>query len=99
MAAQLTFTKGASRARAALVDGPGHELLAGAALALDEHRGVGAPPPGDAGELLLHGRAVADHPVDLSGRVADDLAQVLRLVAQQADLRPRISDARRCCAG
>ena len=37
IAAQLTSTKGPSRARGQRVDGAGHQLLAGAVLAVDEH--------------------------------------------------------------
>ena len=50
-AAQFTFTNGLSRRGDACVDGARHQLLAGAALAADQHRDVGV---GDAGDEVLH---------------------------------------------
>ena len=47
------------------VQGPGHQLLAGARLAVDQHRHVGVAEPADGAEHLLHGRRLAD---DLGGR-------------------------------
>ena len=46
-------------ARAVLVQGVGDQLLAGAALAVDQHRDAGARQP-DGAEHLLHGRRLAD---------------------------------------
>ena len=62
-------------ARAGVVDGAGHQLLADAALAADQHGGVGAGHPADLRLDLLDRRAVADQ-----------LALDLQLVAQRAVL-------------
>ena len=51
----------AAPSRAVTVDGPGDELLAGAALAGDQHRGVRRRDEGDLLEELLHGRRPANH--------------------------------------
>ncbi len=51
-------------ARAVLVQGMGDQLLAGAALAVDEHRDAGARQAADGAEHLLHRRRLAD---DLRG--------------------------------
>ena len=48
-------------AGAGIVDGPGDQLLAHAALAANEHGGVAGGGPGDLVGHLLDGRAVADH--------------------------------------
>ena len=69
MAPQLMGTKGPVTPRAAAMDGPRHELLAGAALALDQGGGVGL------GHALHDGEDVADGP----GR-AQDLLEVVRLL-------------------
>ena len=42
--------------RAVPVQGPRHQLLAGARLAVDQHRDVGSRQPPDGAEHLLHGR-------------------------------------------
>src|SRR5690606_939720 len=47
-------------AAAAVVDGAGDQLLAGAALAGDQHGGVGAGDLADGGAQLLHGGRAAD---------------------------------------
>ncbi len=62
-APQLTGTKGRADAAAVAVDGPGHELLAGAGLAGHEDGGVGGAGEGD---LLVdgeHAPAAADEAV------------------------------------
>ena len=41
------------------MDRPGHQLLAGAAFAGDQHRGIGRRHQGDPLEHLLHGGALA----------------------------------------
>src|SRR5581483_9793385 len=56
-------------ARRPLVDGARHQLLAGAALAEDQHRGVSRRHPLDDAEDLLHlGAAGQDSPVGLGAR-------------------------------
>jgi len=57
-----------ARAGRQLVDGPGHQLLAGAALAEDEDVGVGPRHRLHEGEDLLHGGAGPDHPLEPGGR-------------------------------
>ena len=47
-------------ARAVLMDGLGHQLLAGAGLALDQHAGVGRGDPLQPVDDVVHLRAVAD---------------------------------------
>src|SRR3990170_4719733 len=44
-----------------VVEGPRHQLLAGAALALDDHAGIGGGHPFDQGEEGLQSRARPDH--------------------------------------
>ena len=46
-----------------LVDGPGRELFAGAALAQDNHRGVRLGGVFDKTEHLLHGDGSTDQPL------------------------------------
>ena len=53
--------EGLRGARARGVDGPGDQLLAGAAFALDEDGQVGARDPGDGRHQLLHPRVLGDH--------------------------------------
>ena len=60
MAAQLIARNGLSAPLAVLVDGPGDQLLAGAALAEDQHGDVLRGDPADRLAHLLHGRAAAD---------------------------------------
>jgi len=43
-----------------LVDGPGHQFLAGPGLAAHQHGGVGGGGPADGLVEFLHGRALAD---------------------------------------
>src|SRR5262249_15352053 len=50
----------AGRAAAVLVDGPGHQFLAGAALAADEYRDFLPRHPANILVNLLHGRAAPD---------------------------------------
>ncbi len=52
--------KGVFGARAVAVQGPGHQLLAGAGLAVDQHGDIGVGQPADGAEHLLHGRCLAD---------------------------------------
>ena len=52
--------KGFGRPQAVLVDGPGHQFLAGAGFPPDEHGGVGGRHPADGLVDLLHGLAAAD---------------------------------------
>ena len=59
-AAQLTLMNGPGRARAVVVDRVGDQLLARAALAADQHRGVAARDLGDQVVDLLHRPGVAD---------------------------------------
>ena len=61
------------------------DLLAGAALAGDQHRGVGRADLVDELIDLLHRRARADQ-LAVAPRVGDDLAQPLDLAAQRAML-------------
>jgi hypothetical protein len=79
MAAQLTLMKGCRavhldeglfRPAGAAVDGPGHQLLAGAALAGDEHRGVGGRRHADGLAQLPHGRSFSHHTKALAGLAA-----------------------------
>ncbi len=50
--------------RAVLVDGLGHQLLAGAGLALDQHAGVGRGDPLQQRDDIVHLGARADHPFE-----------------------------------
>ena len=59
-AAQLITTIGLSARAAGPMQGLGHELLAGAALALDQNRLVRRPGTLDQSEDLLHRRRLAD---------------------------------------
>jgi hypothetical protein len=52
--------KAVRRAWALIVDGPCDQLLAGPALAFEQHRGVGLGYPFDQGENLLHRTAAPD---------------------------------------
>lgn len=70
------FFERSARALGREVDGAGHELLAGAALASDEHRRVGA---GGFGDLIAEFRHRA--------AVADQIADLARLRAQRVGLR------------
>ena len=56
-------------AGAVLVDGPGNQLLAGAALPLDEHGGVGRGHVLDQLVDDLHLGILADHPAELGRRL------------------------------
>ncbi len=79
MAAQLTGTNGPVGAPAVGVDGLGDELLAGAALAGDEHRRVRRRDLDDAAEHL------ADRL-----RAADDVLELVALLElAREELRPR----------
>ena len=60
IAPQLTGTNGAVVARAALVDQPRHQFLAGAGLAGDVDRRLAARDAGDQRAQLLHGRRAAE---------------------------------------
>ncbi len=55
------------RTRAVAVQGMGHQLFAGAGLAVDQHGDVGMAKPADGAEHLLHRRRLAD---DLRGVMA-----------------------------
>ena len=84
-AAQLTATNAPALRRLRLVQRARHQLLARAALAGDQHRGVGLGDAVDQVVDLSHRRAVAD---DLARQCAaiDFLAQALDLRAQRAVL-------------
>ena len=71
MAPQLTPRNGLLRARAGVVDGARDDLLAGAALAGDEHRHVGVLDAVDERVEAAHRRARADE-----ARVAEVAAQL-----------------------
>ena len=60
IAAQLTAMKGRGGAVAVLADAPGHEFLAGAALAGDHHGDVAGGHLADGLEHLLHRRGTPD---------------------------------------
>ena len=64
-AAQLTATKGLAAPGREAVEGPGHQLLAGAALAGDEDGGAGGGGERQGPEDLAHLRAVAEEARDL----------------------------------
>ena len=85
MAAQLIARKRGLAAAAVLVDGPGHQFLARAALAQDQHGHVLRGDAADRLVELLHGRRAAHQLVALDlrravlvvhGRRAADLADV-----------------------
>ena len=67
------------------MNGAGHEFLAGAALAGDEHRGIGGPDGLDGLEDALHGRALPD---DVGGmrQVGDGLLEA-RVLLQGVAMR------------
>ena len=75
MAAQLTATKGPVPARRQLVNGAGHQLLAGTALAGDQHGGVGGGRHLGEPVDLLHRLAGAEQAAEATG--------LLELAAQQ----------------
>ena len=83
MAAQLMATNGPPPAVAPGVDGAGDDLLAGAALARDEDRGVGLRHAVDEVVDLLHRGALADERVE-PGSLSRLEAQALYLFAQAA---------------
>ena len=92
MAAQLRARNGALALRAVLVDGPGHQLLAGAALAGDQHRDVLGGDAADGLVDLLHGRAAADDGfARLGRRPAASAINHGRLAHQPGDLQ-RLAD-------
>ena len=64
-AEQLILTNGPRFAQAVLLDRGGDQLLAGAALAGDQHRGVRSADRVHQPEHLLHPRAAADHAEEL----------------------------------
>src|SRR5262245_3485952 len=76
-----------------LMDGPRHELLSGARLALDQHGGVGGSGPADELVHLLHGGRASDHELRAFHErtaqpleVAGEAAQVERALDQQCDV-------------
>ena len=81
MAAQLMAVKPLLAPRAHPVDGAGEHLLAGAALAGDQHGGVVAGHAAGQVEQVAHGAALADHEV-ARGAGAQAGAQDLDLVAE-----------------
>ncbi len=83
MAAQLMATNGPEARPLLRVQRSGHELLAGPALARDEHRRIGLGHPANDVEHLLHRRALADHLVDRP-QLADGAAEALHLLPQLA---------------
>ena len=78
--------EGLARARRVVVDGVGHELLARARLAPDEHGGVGGRDLGHLVVHLLHRPAVADEVADVVA-LAQLLAELRVLVEQALALR------------
>ena len=90
----LAATNGPSRRPAQVVDGPGDQLLARAALPLDQDREVGVGDLADAGEDLADRGALADHLRELA-RGGQPVAQPAVLLAQPvvleglADLEPQ----------
>ena len=66
---RLTFTKGLAGAAAVAVDRLGDQLLAGAALAGDEHRGVGRRDAADQLQDAQHARVAADQVAEVVARV------------------------------
>ena len=90
MAAQLTGTNGPLGALAVGVDGLGDELLAGAALARDEHDGVGRRDAHDAPEHLAHGPRSADDVLELVAIL--ELAREERHLAGEAPVVERLGD-------
>jgi hypothetical protein len=85
--------EGARAARAQVVDGAGSQLLAGPALAGEEHGSVHGRDLAQGGENLLHGRARPDHALEAaSARVLSQLA-VLGLQHVRSGLagRPQLS--------
>ena len=90
--------EGVEAPRARGVNGASHELLARAALAGDEHRGVGRPDGLDRGVELLHGRAVADDLGRMHGLCGDDLAQALGFLPRLA-MRQGVGDEMRHVVG
>ena len=83
---RLTLTNGLRGAAAVAVDGLGDELLAGAALAGDQHRGVGRRDAADQLQDAQHARIAAD-------QVAEVVARV-ELVAGRARARRRCARVR-----
>jgi hypothetical protein len=63
----------AARAGALVVQPLGHQLLAGAGLALDQHGGVGGRHPLEHREHPAHGHAAADEPAEALARRQRDL--------------------------
>ena len=79
---------------AQVVDGPGDELLAGAALPLDQDRHVGVGDLADLREDLADGGALADHLGELAGggqAVAEPAVLLAQAVVLEgvADLEPQ----------
>ena len=95
IAAQLTATSGARGARAQAVDRAGDELLARAALAGDQHRGVGRRELLDQPVDLEHRRGRADQL--LEPPAADHLAAQVQHLARMR--RPLERRARRPSSG
>src|SRR5262249_42881520 len=79
-AAQLPLTTG--RSRAAVVDGIGHQLLAGATRTADQDGQVGVRDLADHVEHSRHGVALADEPLEAVA-LGDLLAQQLQVPAQR----------------
>ena len=84
-AAQLIETNGPAGARALVVDQPNDELLAGAALAVDQDRRVQRRDTPRELEHLLHGGAAGDEMLR-GGVTGDALAQQVELTLALGDV-------------
>ena len=93
MAAQLTATNGPHAARRAPVDLPGHQLLPGPGLALDEHGDVGGRHLLDAPVDLAHARAGAQQLA--VAPALDGLAERLVLAAEVPEEEGVLEEQRR----
>ena len=80
-APQFCATKPLLAARARVVDGARHQVLAGTGLAREQHRGVGLRDLLHHVEHAVHGRARADH--RLEGVAALDLAPQVEVLGAQ----------------
>ena len=90
MAAQLIATNGPLARGAGVVQGARAQFLAGAALAFEQHRGVGAGGAIDRGHHLPQGRRVADDARTAAARGRFFLQQAV--IIQQAALLERARD-------
>ena len=88
IAAQLTLTNGLSRQRAVAVDRARDQLLAGAALAGDQHARCGSARPSRSGaNSVAHRRALADHLAALVDRRAQAAGPRAHIARRSSALR------------